>query len=62
MWSLVASYAVLAHAYPLGCPGVYRLLPKPYWACFTLLGWLKSCWGIPKSPGIKFSQLAGMSL
>ena len=56
LWSLVAGYAVLAHAQPLGCPGVSRLLFKLYCARFTLLGQSEGCWGVPKSSGIKFSQ------
>ena len=57
MWALVPGYAVLANAQPLGCPRVSRLLPKPYWARLTLLGWLEGHRGVPKSPGIKSSQL-----
>ena len=38
------------------CPGVTLSLLKPYWAHLTLLSWLESCRGIPKSPGIKSSQ------
>ena len=53
---LVASYAIFASAQPLGCPGVSWLLPKPYWARFTLLGQLEDYWGVFMSPGIKFSQ------
>ena len=56
LWSLVAGYAILAHIQLLGCPKVLWLLPKPYWACFTLLGWSKGCWGVPTSPGIKSLQ------
>ena len=56
LWSLVPGYAVLAHAQPLGCPGVTRSLPKPYWARLTLLGRSEGCRGVPKSPGIKSSH------
>ena len=56
LWLLIPSYAILAHAQPLGWPRVSWLLPKPYWARLTLLDWSKSCQSVLKSPSIKFSH------
>ena len=62
LWSLVAGYAIFAHVQPLGCPEVLWLLSKPYWACFTLLGWSEGRQDVPTSPGIKSSQSRSANL